>query len=182
MHTDHLGSTRVTSGATSSTQTYFAFGAVRTTSGTLPTEFTFTGQRRDNSTGLMYYGARYYDAALSRFIQPDTYVLARFNPHELNRYSYAQNNPVKNNDPSDHCWGLASGIRGLPTYGITCGNLDMALTILQHPNAAVIEKVAAGSYIAAEGLAPVARQSDRVDCAQVGALILPRCVRQHQKI
>jgi RHS repeat-associated protein len=30
----------------------------------------FTGQRLD-STGLYYYGARYYDATIGRFISPD---------------------------------------------------------------------------------------------------------------
>jgi hypothetical protein len=28
----------------------------------LPTDYTFTGQKLDESTGWMYYGARYYDA------------------------------------------------------------------------------------------------------------------------
>ena len=43
LHSDHLGSTSVTSGAVSSTQTYYAFGAVRTTSGTVLTDDTFGG-------------------------------------------------------------------------------------------------------------------------------------------
>jgi len=38
-----LGSTSVTSGAVSSAQTYYPYGAVRTTEGTLPTDYTFTG-------------------------------------------------------------------------------------------------------------------------------------------
>ena len=60
LHGDHLGSTSVTSGAISSGQTYYAFGAVRTKSGTLPTDYTFTGQKVDKkidgSDGLMDYG------------------------------------------------------------------------------------------------------------------------------
>ncbi len=71
---DHLGSTSVTSGASSSTQTYYPFGTVRTTSGTLPTDYTFTGQKLDASSGLMYYGARYYAADIGRFIQPDNII------------------------------------------------------------------------------------------------------------
>ena len=49
----------------------FPFGATRYTSGTLNTDERFTGQRLDQS-GLYYYGARYYDATIGRFISADT--------------------------------------------------------------------------------------------------------------
>ena len=62
----------------------------------------FTGQRLDAETGLYYFNARYYDAAIGRFIQPDSYVQSPGNPQMLNRYSYALNNPVQFNDPSGH--------------------------------------------------------------------------------
>ncbi len=104
LHGGHLGSTSVTSGANSSTQTYYPFGTVRTTSGTLPTDYTFTGQKLDASTGLMYYGARYYDAAIGRFAQPDSIVPNPYNPQSLNRYSYVYNNPVRYYDSDGHCF------------------------------------------------------------------------------
>jgi RHS repeat-associated protein len=100
LHGDHLGSTSVTSGAISSEQTYYAFGAVRTTNGTLPTDYTFTGQKIDASDGLMYYSARYYDAAIGRFIQPDSIIEDWHNPQYLNRYAYVRNNPVRYTDPT----------------------------------------------------------------------------------
>jgi len=53
--------------------------------------------------GLYYYGARYYDPTLGRFIQPDTIVPEPGNPQSLNRYSYVNNNPVKYTDPSGYC-------------------------------------------------------------------------------
>jgi YD repeat-containing protein len=58
---DHLGSSSVamTQSGTSfyTRQTYFPYGAVRTTEGSaLPTDYTFTGQKNDDSTGLMFYG------------------------------------------------------------------------------------------------------------------------------
>ncbi|MCP4402046.1 MAG: hypothetical protein GY801_32690, partial [bacterium] len=62
-------------------------------------KYSYTGKERDSS-GLMYYGARYYDPALSRFITPDT--LYDRGPQGLNRYSYALNNPIRYNDPSGH--------------------------------------------------------------------------------
>ncbi len=51
----------------------------------------------------MYCGARYYDAALGRFISADTIVPGAGNPQALNRYSYVLNNPVRYVDPSGNC-------------------------------------------------------------------------------
>lgn len=50
----------------------------------------------------MYYGARYYDPALARFVQPDTIVPNPLDPQSLNRYSYVRNNPVNRIDPTGH--------------------------------------------------------------------------------
>ncbi|MBI5653892.1 MAG: RHS repeat-associated core domain-containing protein [Chloroflexi bacterium] len=98
LHGDHLGSTSATSGATNSSSTYYPFGAIR--SGTLPTDYTFTGQKRDAEAGLMFYNARYYDANIGRFVQADTIVPNLYNPQSLNRYAYVVNNPVKYVDPT----------------------------------------------------------------------------------
>ncbi len=75
---------------------------MRTTEGMLPTDYTFTGQKLDTSSGLLYYGARYYDAAIGRFAQPDSIVPNPYNPQSLNRYSYVLNNPVRYTDPTGH--------------------------------------------------------------------------------
>ncbi len=96
-----LGSTSATSGASAGTQVYYPYGGVR--SGMLPTDYGFTGQKLDASVGLMYYGSRYYDAALGRFISADTISPNPFNLQSLNRYSYVLNNPVRYVDPSGHC-------------------------------------------------------------------------------
>jgi len=103
LHSDHLGSTSATSGASVSAQNYYAFGNIRGTTGTVPTDFGFTGQRRDASAGLLFYNARYYDSTLGRFISADTIVPSHFNPQDLNRYTYARNNPLRYTDPSGHC-------------------------------------------------------------------------------
>jgi RHS repeat-associated protein len=51
------------------------FGDTRYTSGGIPTRYRFTGQRSYTPDfGLYYYGSRWYDPALGRFIQPDTIV------------------------------------------------------------------------------------------------------------
>ena len=110
LHTDHLGSTTLTtdpSGAVTARQLYEPYGAVRWSTGTLPTDYTYTGQRAD-TTGLMYYHARYYHPALARFVSADTVVPEPGNPQDLNRYYYVRNSPLRYRDPSGHrqCEGL----------------------------------------------------------------------------
>jgi RHS repeat-associated protein len=107
LFSDHLGSTHVSyradAGATV-VQRYFPWGAVRPAgANALPTTFTYTGQRVDETIGLMYYGARYYDPVLGRFIQPDTIVPDPGDPQSLNRCSYVGNRPTTAVDPSGHC-------------------------------------------------------------------------------
>jgi RHS repeat-associated protein len=83
-------------------QLYYPYGQVRWSDGTLPTDYTFTGQRNESSFGLMDYNARYYDPYLSRFIQADTIVPQPGNPQSLNRYAYTLGNPLRYADPSGH--------------------------------------------------------------------------------
>jgi RHS repeat-associated protein len=103
VYQDSLGSTSVTSdssGGNVSKISYLAYGQTRGTSGpALPTDKKFTGQRLD-SDGLYYYGARYYDPSIGRFISADTIVPNPANPQSLNRYSYCINNPLKYIDPT----------------------------------------------------------------------------------
>jgi RHS repeat-associated protein len=102
----------------------------------------FTGQRLDD-TGLLFYNARYYDPMLGQFISADWIVpnapALTVNPfgsvaggtwgkggggpanaQDLNRYSYALNNPVRNTDPSGHCvpWCVAAAIGAVVNVGI----------------------------------------------------------------
>jgi len=79
-----------------------------TNSGSVPTDKQFTGQRLDD-TGLYYYGARYYDPIIGRFISADTIVPDFANPQSLNRYSYCINNPLKYVDPSGQDYVIVGG-------------------------------------------------------------------------
>ena len=74
--------------------------------------FYFTGKRLDDETGLYYFGARYYNPKIGRFITPDTIVQAVLNPQTLNRYSYCNNNPVNLVDPTGHKWRWKSFTSG----------------------------------------------------------------------
>ena len=59
----------------------------------------FHGKAVDADTGLSYFGARYYDAALGRFMGVDTATFTEQNLHSFNRYAYGNNNPLKFVDP-----------------------------------------------------------------------------------
>jgi RHS repeat-associated protein len=59
-------------------------------------------QKFDPETGLYYYGGRYYDAEIGRFISADPFVQEPLDPQNLNRYSYVLNSPQNYTDPSGY--------------------------------------------------------------------------------
>jgi RHS repeat-associated protein len=100
---DHLGSTAITtnsSGLKNSEIRYMPWGMTRYTSGSSPTTFLFTGQRFQSEIGLYFYGTRWYDPYLNRWIQPDNIIPDSYNPLDWDRYSYTRNNPIKYRDPT----------------------------------------------------------------------------------
>ena len=110
--TDHLGSMIAVldkNGAPVSQQRYLPFGQVRSDVNNITqTDFGYTGQRnmdaQGNSVtlGLMDYNARFYDPYITHFVQPDTILPDVNNPQTLDRYSYVNNNPINNTDPTGH--------------------------------------------------------------------------------
>jgi RHS repeat-associated protein len=109
-HTDHLGSTSLMtdeSGNLVEKIKYFPFGAIRSGGSE---KHAYTGKEED-STGLYYYGARYYNPELRRWIQPDSVIQDIYDPQLLNRYTYVKNNPIKYTDPSGNIiWFLFAAI------------------------------------------------------------------------
>jgi RHS repeat-associated protein len=101
---DHLGGTAITVNGTTETGEvrYTAWGADRYTSGSTPTSFKYTGQRQESGIGLYFYGARWYDPALGRFIQPDSIVPDPGDAKSFDRYAYVLNNPLRYSDPTGH--------------------------------------------------------------------------------
>lgn len=98
LYGDQLGSTGVTRGASAGTQLYDPYGATRY--GGAGVAYQYTGQRNEANLGIYYYGARWYDPSIGRFMQADTIVPNPANPQSLNRYSYVLNNPLRYTDPT----------------------------------------------------------------------------------
>ncbi len=70
--------------------------------------FGYSSEYTDSETQLEYLQVRYYDPIVMRFTQMDTYPL-------LNRYTYANDNPIMQKDPSGH---IAAGQGGSGTPGL----------------------------------------------------------------
>ncbi len=137
---DQLGSASVvtdSTGATVGEDRFYPFGETRFTTGNMQTDKLFTGQREITGLGIYDYGARFYSPKLGRFLSADTIVPRPFNPQDLNRYSYTENNPLKYTDPSGRCsvsghwmddsspactWAASQTLKTYTAAGITTQN------------------------------------------------------------
>ncbi|MDB5801459.1 MAG: hypothetical protein JWL63_2398 [Rhodocyclales bacterium] len=58
----------------------------------------FHGKPLDTDSGLSYFGARYYDPVVGRFMGVDPVGFSEDNFHSFNRYAYGNNNPYRYRD------------------------------------------------------------------------------------
>ena len=103
-HFDYRGSTAAITdinGNVTDTFEYDTYGNLVSRTGTSVVIFLYNG--RDgvvtDSNGLIYMRARYYSPELRRFINADIIAGEISNAVTLNRYAYANGNPVSNIDP-----------------------------------------------------------------------------------
>jgi len=115
-HPDHLGSAQLMTdraGEIVQHYGYHTYGSERYRANTsaFSVSSRYTGQTLDEDTGLYYYGARYYDPELARFIQADSTVPDPEFSQAYNRYAYVYNNPLKFSDPTGQnpYWMAAAG-------------------------------------------------------------------------
>ena len=98
---DHLGSTSVlvnSTGKLIEKTRYDPFGSEL--AGGNKSKYGYNGKEEDVTTGLLYYGARYYNPRLKRWTQADPVIQDAYDPQTLNHYSYVKNNPMKYTDPT----------------------------------------------------------------------------------
>lgn len=68
-------------------------------------EYRFNDKEFDSTTGIYYYGSRYYDPQLSRWLSSDKYLYepdnsgSLTNPQDHNLYTFSLNNPINQYDP-----------------------------------------------------------------------------------
>jgi RHS repeat-associated protein len=96
---DALGSTvglTDSSGSVQTSYTYEPFGNSTASGASSTSSYQFTGREND-TTGLDYYRARYYNPTFQRFVSQDP---IGFGGGDLNLYGYAGNSPNNFTDPS----------------------------------------------------------------------------------
>ena len=103
LHTDIRGDVRLatdTTGVVTDTWTYSVDGQLTVDTGTTPVSVGWRGETRDTATGLIWLRARWYDPATARFLSADPWHGDPSNPISLNRYVYANADPVNMHDPT----------------------------------------------------------------------------------
>ena len=98
---DHLGSITAVmdgeSGTITQAQDYDSWGDICRTYSTIDTTVNkFTGKERDTETGYDYFGARYYDSRIGRWLQTEPLLEKYF---QSSPYCYGLNNPMILIDP-----------------------------------------------------------------------------------
>jgi RHS repeat-associated protein len=102
-------------GTIASSYSYDAFGNLLTTPAASDTNrYLFSTKELDSRSGLYYFGERYYDPEVGRWLTPDPLGFV----DGLNLYTYVNNNPVNMVDP----YGLDEVSLGLPgSMGLPLG-------------------------------------------------------------
>jgi len=168
-HEDNLNSSSALSGSGGTqieVDAYYPFGRTLTASpqASFKVSRQFTGQIKDDETGLYYFVRRYYDPELGRFTQPDYAIQDLSNPQSYNRYSYCVNDPLRYTDPtgldfiatsSDLRYGYIPGPNAYKTGNSTIGQIGASVY-----NVAPL--IANATYQGMRGLATVDRAAGDV--------------------
>jgi RHS repeat-associated protein len=99
---DALGSVRQMTnnvGDITLAKSYEPYGSVSQSFGDGASIYAYTGEQQDAS-GLTYLRARYYDANIGRFTSRDSWSGNYNSPISLNRWLYANSNPILYTDPT----------------------------------------------------------------------------------
>ena len=103
LHSDVRGDVRTATdatGAISDTFTWTVDGQLAARTGTTTVTVGWRGETVDTATGLIWLRARWYDPTTARFLSADPWHGNPANPISLNRYAYANADPVNLHDPT----------------------------------------------------------------------------------
>lgn len=157
---DHKGSVTLSfdaSGAIASKIIYDGYGASRIVEGANDFDIKYESRQWDEDISLYYFGARYYDPFVARFITPDTQVGASsfLQADALNHFAFELNNPINYVDPSGHSASWVAGlIIGLAI--LAAGILILATMGTAAPVVAALGATGAGLATSVFGTAFVA--------------------------
>jgi RHS repeat-associated protein len=87
-------------GAITDSYDYDAFGVLTHSTGTTPNNYLFAGEQFDPDLSLYYNRARYLNTSTGRFRTMDNFEGVDESPSSLNKFGFAQDNPIDNADPS----------------------------------------------------------------------------------
>jgi RHS repeat-associated protein len=155
IYKDQLGSLRLASGVSGNStmkRDYYPFGVDKTAAGD-QVAYKFTGKELDNGIGLYYFGARYYDPSIGRWIVPDP-AGQGFSP-----YAYCGNRPLYYVDKDGNFFwipiliGAAIGGGGNLAYQALSGNIHSF-----------------GDGLAAFGIGALAGGASVLGCQAIGAI------------
>ena len=101
IHPDHVGSSNIITdryGDVVSNVEYQPYGLTTTHEGSYNTDKLFNGRAYDKTSSLIDYGGRLFDPDLGRWLTPDPTIQRPYDPQNLNRYSFVQNNPINSRE------------------------------------------------------------------------------------
>ena len=109
-HPDHLGSSNMVTdenGVVVESTEFYPYGRPRyEEQNGFGSDYRYTGKELDEGSGLMYFAARYFEPVIGKFIsvdplyseidgfKEDGFETILPNPHKINIYNYAWNNPL----------------------------------------------------------------------------------------
>jgi len=115
-HNDHLGNPVAATSATGELmwqEEFTPYGTRQIKQDGGLNHIWYTGKELDADTGLVYFGARWYDPSIGQFLSVDPVGVIPGNRFSYNRYAYANNNPQKYIDPDGEfaqlIWGGLAG-------------------------------------------------------------------------
>ena len=146
-HFDFRGSTVAitdSNGTVTDTFKYDTYGKQIERTGTTDVIFAYNGKDGvvTDPNGLLYMRARYYSPEHRRFINADIVPGEISNAITLNRYAYANGNPVSNVDP----FGLSPDYRGWELLGISQELYDILYPEDLYPDGSSVWDILGFSY------------------------------------